>query len=68
MRQRIGEHLKHEGRVKMFFPGKKMDDQDKLLSHFPKGVTINIDLESDSEDNEDDSSGDGLSNDVKIGK
>ncbi|KAI0452111.1 hypothetical protein F5B21DRAFT_484655 [Xylaria acuta] len=70
MRQKIGEDLKHDGHVKIYFPGidKEIRDQDPLLSHFPNGVTINADLESASEDDEhDDTPGDGLSNDVKIG-
>ncbi|KAI0445316.1 hypothetical protein F4803DRAFT_508221 [Xylaria telfairii] len=94
MRQKIREILQHEGHVKMFFPSKKIDDHEKLLSHFPKGVTIDVDLEgdietgeganedpyeqpyeeadveayeeADEEADEDDTSGDGLINDLKI--
>ncbi|KAI8950667.1 hypothetical protein F4801DRAFT_547956 [Xylaria longipes] len=72
LRQRIKEGLNHKGRVKMYFPGagsREIRDQDTLKDHFPNGAhgaTINVDLESDVEDHQCDTPGDGLSNDLKI--
>ncbi|KAI1756017.1 hypothetical protein F4782DRAFT_484523 [Xylaria castorea] len=69
MRQKIGKDLDHEGPIKICFPGigKEIRDHDALLSHFPTGVTVNVDLESDLDDDGNDTPGDGLSNDLKIG-
>ncbi|KAI0487155.1 hypothetical protein F4859DRAFT_510937 [Xylaria cf. heliscus] len=74
LRRMIKEGLSHEGRVKMYVPGsgvsREILDHDSLSDHFPHGLhgaTINVNLESNSEDDENDTLGDEFRNDLQIG-
>ncbi|KAI3321157.1 hypothetical protein HD806DRAFT_503162 [Xylariaceae sp. AK1471] len=68
IKQRIREYKELQQDIKIYFPGikHKLPDQDAVITHFPNGVIINIDLVSDSEDDEQGILGDGSSNDLKI--
>ncbi|KAI0206108.1 hypothetical protein F4808DRAFT_455595 [Astrocystis sublimbata] len=69
VKQMIAENKKCEGNIRLHFPGlsREIADTDKLSTYFPEGrVTVDIDTESDLEDDDSDASGNGQCNDLHI--